>query len=110
MRANRKTLSSRHLRSFAHRRYDAVMSAAPTEIAGHIFTNLAIAARMTLANAGNRRHDLARRAIAALESIMLKKRRLHRMKGAVCRGEAFDCRDLPPLGLGRKRETGKDAP
>ncbi len=68
-----------------------------------------VGTRMTLANAGNGRHNLARRAIAALEGVVLEEGCLDRMQAAVCGRETFDGRDLSALGLRGERQAGKDA-
>src|SRR5438034_6186673 len=56
------------------------IGAAAAQIARHIFADLGVGPGMALLDAGNRRHDLARRAIAALEGIMGEECRLDRMK------------------------------
>jgi len=63
---------------------------------------------MALAHTGHGRHDLARRAIAALESIVIDKSLLHGMQAVILR-QALDGRDGAPDG-GRQGETGKYPP
>ena len=53
---------------------------------------------MPLRYAGDRRHDLARRAVAALEAVMIDKGLLHRVQLVAGTCEAFDCGDLAILG------------
>jgi hypothetical protein len=52
---------------------------------------------MPLAQQRDRGHDLARRAVAALERVVLHERRLHRMQIAVVGGQPFDRGDLTAL-------------
>src|SRR6266542_420656 len=54
---------------------------------------------MALLDAGNRRHDLARRAIAALEGIMGEECRLDRMKIGSASAQAFDGGDRPAIDM-----------
>ncbi len=61
----------------AHGGDDVRIGAAAAEIAGHVFADLVIRAGMALADAGHRRHDLARRAVAALEGVMFEESGLH---------------------------------
>src|SRR5689334_9923509 len=63
---------------------------------------------MTFVNAGDSRHDLPRRTVAALERIMSDERLLHGMKRAVRLRQAFDCGDLLPLCHCSQRQAGKD--
>ena len=72
-------------RACAHRRDDMRIGAAAAEIARHVFADLVVGAGMAFADAGDRRHDLARRAIAALEGVLVEEGRLHRMQRAVRR-------------------------
>lgn len=51
----------------------------------------------------------ARRAVAALERIMIDERLLQRLQRSI-RREAFDRRDRGTIGHDRKREAGIDAP
>src|SRR5438067_1182059 len=66
------------------------VSGAAAEITAHVLADIGIVRRMPLPDAGNRREDLARRAIAALERVLIDERLLHRMELAVDAGEAFD--------------------
>src|SRR5205823_4379681 len=68
---------------------DIRIGGAPAQIAAHIFTNVRVVLGVTFIDAADRRHDLARRAIAALKSVMLDEGLLHRMQFAVV-GDAFD--------------------
>ena len=94
------------LRRLAHRGHDAVVGAAATEVAGHIFADFRIRSRMALTDAGDCRHDLARRAIAALESVLLQEGSLNRVQGSVGPGQSFDRFYLTAFDLGRQGETG----
>jgi hypothetical protein len=59
---------------------------------------------VALGDAGDAGHDLAGRAVAALEGVALDESRLQRMELAALR-EAFDGRDLAPVHEGGKREA-----
>jgi hypothetical protein len=63
---------------------------------------------MAFADTSDRRHDLARRAISALEGVMIEKGGLNRVQRAVFAGNAFDRRHLTALDLGRQGKTGKN--
>src|SRR5215510_3884191 len=60
------------------------------QIAAHVLTDVGIVFRMSFAYAGDRRHDLSWRAVAALECIVVDEGLLHRMRFAGHRGETFD--------------------
>src|SRR5262245_33057948 len=64
---------------------------------------------MTFADAGNRRHDLARRAVTALEGILFEERGLDRMERPVPR-ETLDRRDLAAFDLGGEGQASEHAP
>src|SRR5438034_10991735 len=81
------------------------IGAAAAQIARHIFADLGVGPGMALLDAGNRRHDLARRAIAALEGIMGEEGRLDRMKIASASAQAFDGGDRPALDLRGERQA-----
>ncbi|KJF70196.1 hypothetical protein RP75_27750 [Agrobacterium arsenijevicii] len=85
------------------------VGATPTDIAAHVFADILVSACVTFANTGDGRHDLARRAISALEGIMLDKSGLNRMHHTVGGLQAFDRRDGTALDLGRQGETAQNA-
>jgi hypothetical protein len=91
----------------AHGCDDAVIGSASTEVSGHVFSDFDIRSCMPFTDTGDCRHDLARRAIAALEGVVFEKGFLHRMQGAVVTGNAFDRGYLTVLDLGRQGETGE---
>src|ERR1700757_1164565 len=76
-------------RGLLHRRDDVGIGGATADVAAHIFPDVVLAARMPFAPAGDRRHDLARRAVAALERILVDEGLLHRMQ-SVALGEPLD--------------------
>src|SRR5207248_3003630 len=76
----------------------------------HVFADVGVVAGMVFVDAGDRRHDLARRAVAALEGIMLDKGLLHRVKVAVVIGEPFDRGYRAILHARRERQAGQHAP
>src|ERR1700733_6457551 len=103
---------------------DAVVGAAAAEVAAHPLAQLIMTERYrlrleirsdvtrhALAKLGrhaDRRADLPRRAIAALESVVFDERLLQGMKRARC-AEVLDGRDLPALVLNGQSEAGIDA-
>src|ERR1700734_150733 len=64
---------------------------------------------MALMDAGNRRHDLTRRAIATLQRVVVEKSLLHRVQRAIPRRYALDRRDLASLRLPRERQAAQYA-
>ena len=67
-----------------------------------------VVARVPLFHAADGRHDLARRAIAALEGVVIDEGLLHRMQRSVRTRQPFDGADLMALGRDREREARKD--
>src|SRR5690349_23694265 len=74
-----------------------------------MFANVRIVFGVTVTDAADRRQDLARRAIAALKSVMLDEGLLHRMQFAAV-GDAFDGGHIVTLRGHGKRQTGQHAP
>ena len=64
---------------------------------------------VTLADAGDRGHDLTRGAEAALEGVVFNEGCLHGMQSAAV-GQTFDRRDLAAFRHDGEREAGQDAP
>ena len=94
---------------FLHGLGDALISAATADVAAHQFTDtLGIVARLAFRDEPHGAHDLAGRAIAALEGIVGDEGRLDRMKLAAL-GEPFDGGDLGAVEAGSEREAGIDA-
>src|SRR5262245_51377334 len=85
------------------------IGATAAQIAGHVFADLGIGACMTFLDAGDCRHDLARRAVAALEGILSGKGGLHRVQLGTLRRQTFDSRDRTSLNLCSEREAGENA-
>src|SRR6185437_12126067 len=77
---------------------------AAANVAAHVFTDILIGVGMALAHAGNRRHDLPWRAVAALEGVLFDEGLLHRMQ-PVALGQALDRRDLMIPGGERQCEA-----
>src|SRR6476620_5950785 len=67
-----------------HGGHDVRIGGAAADIAAHIFADVVVIAGMALVHAGNRRHDLSGRTVAALEGILVDEGPLHRMQLAVC--------------------------
>src|SRR5437016_756901 len=65
---------------------------------------------MALAHAGYRREDLARRAIAALECVVVDEGLLHRMQRSIAGCEALDRADGAALRRRREHEAGDHPP
>src|SRR5262249_10586728 len=84
---------------------NADIGAATADVAAHVFADLLGRRCMSLVYAGDRRHDLPRSAVAALQSIMIDERLLHRVQGPVSGRKALDRGYLMPIGLHRKREA-----
>jgi type II secretory pathway predicted ATPase ExeA len=63
---------------------------------------------MSFRDAGNSRHDLAGRAVAALETVMRDEGGLQRVEGVTV-GKAFDRRDGCAVLHDRERQTGVHA-
>src|SRR6476646_6602092 len=70
-----------------HRRLDAIVRAAATDV-GHHRDDVVLARLRIVAEKRRRGHDLARLAVAALRNVELRPRALHRMRAV--RGKAFD--------------------
>ena len=64
---------------------------------------------MSFADARDRRHDLPRRTIAALQGVVIQKRLLDCMQAAVLARDAFDRRDRLTFGLLREHQAGEHA-
>src|SRR5204863_9001261 len=94
--------ASRLARELAHRRDDVHIGAAAAEISAHALADIVVAKLRALApRLVEERHageDLPRRAVAALEGIVLEKGLLHGM-GSVAR-QALDGRDARALERG----------
>jgi hypothetical protein len=86
------------------------MCPATADIAAHVFANLLRRSGATLIYACYRSHDLARRAIAALERIMINEGMLHWMEFAFLWRHAFNRRHLAPISVHRRGQARYDAP
>ena len=121
----RRAASSRVLsEGLGDRVDDAVVRAAAAEVAAHPLAQLVAAERDVLGGEvvgdvarhaarqlrrhGDRRADLPRRAVAALEAVMLDERLLQRVQAVAVR-QALDRGDLAALVLHRQRQAGVDA-
>ena len=71
------------LRGVADRRDDVGIGAAATDISAHPLADFGIGSGMAFLDQCGGRHDLAGRAVAALEAVVMQERRLHRMQFAV---------------------------
>src|SRR4051812_9476019 len=93
----------------AHGRDDVAGGAAAAEIAPHLLANLVVRAGSAFLDCADRRHNLPRCAIAALEGIVLDEGCLHRMQ-PVAFGQALDGGDVAALAHHREGEAGDDTP
>src|SRR5579885_1225796 len=71
-------------------REDVRIGGAAAEIAAHILADLLVAARMPLLDAGDRLQDLSRRAVAALEGVLVDEGLLHGMELSVGSAQPLD--------------------
>ena len=98
------------LRGIEHGCDDARVGAAAADIAAHPLADaLGVVAGLAFAQQADGAHDLARRAVAALEAVMGDEGGLHRMQ-PVAFGEAFDRQDLGAVEADGEREAGIDPP
>src|SRR5439155_939307 len=84
---------------------DVGVGAAAAEISAHVFADISIAAGMAFMHAGDGRHDLSRRAVPALEGIVIDECLLHRVEIAVRLGEPLDRTHGPVLNARGQRQT-----
>src|SRR5258708_15613792 len=95
----RRVTPSCELRALSHRlahRFDDVgISAAPADVAAHLLADIVVGSGMAFVEQADRRADLARGAVAALERVVLHEGRLHRVK-LLAAGDAFDRGDALP--------------
>ena len=88
--------------------HDVRVCAAPAQVAGHKFSNLAVRTGMAFADTCDRGHDLTRSAIAALKSVTFNERRLNGGQFiALC--QALDGSDLLPLSHDCERQTRQNS-
>src|SRR5215475_7119951 len=76
-----------------HRCNDVWIVRTPTQISAHELSDAHVRSRLAVADACDSRHDLAGRAIPALECIMIDKGLLHGMKRGAGRSKTLDRRD-----------------
>ena len=91
------------------RRDDVGIGAAAADVAAHQLADLVGGLRLAFGDQAGGRADLARRAVAALEGVVVDEGLLQRMQRAV-RRQAFDGGDLRAVLHHRQREAGIDAP
>jgi hypothetical protein len=70
---------------------------ATAQVAAHIFPDVCVGCGVSLVDARDGGHNLARGTVAALKSIVVDESLLHRMQRAVRRCKSFDCLDSPAL-------------
>jgi hypothetical protein len=81
----------RSVRDLAARCRDRAIAGAAAEITGERFMHECVVRGLAAVVESEHRHHESRRAEAALSSVGVDKRLLHRMKRAVRRRQAFDC-------------------
>src|ERR671912_1455187 len=86
---------------------DVLVARAATVVALEPLADLLLRRVRVLLKQAHRSHDHARRAIPALQPVLLVERRLHGMPTAVLR-ETLDRRDLTPIGLHREHRARLD--
>src|SRR5438045_2509876 len=91
-----------------HRRDDAGVGAAAADVSAHAFPNIVVVGAAGFLQQRDGRHDLSRRAVAALEAVAVDEGLLHRVE-PIAFGEALDRRDRLALCRGRERQTRQDA-
>src|SRR5919106_3333126 len=89
---------------------DVRVAGAAAEIAGDGLADLALVGTGAASQQLARRHDDARGAVPALQSVLLPERLLQRMQAVLGVGEPLDRRDLAPVRLRREDRARLDAP
>src|ERR1700756_4168423 len=84
--------------------FDALVTAAAADVAGHRFNYLVVGRFWILYQQRGGLHDLPDLAIAALRDVELAPSLLNRVIAG--RVQAFDRRDLPPDHVGNRGDTG----
>src|SRR5262249_29710740 len=87
---------------------DVRIGTAAADVATHDLADLLVGARPSLRQQRDRRHDLARRAEAALKPIVANERFLHGVQAAVTR-QTLDRRHLAAVALRRPRQARQHA-
>src|SRR5262245_60768104 len=93
----------------AGRRHDVGIGAAAAEVAAHQLADFVAGPGLPLRDQAGRRADLSRRAIAALEGVVLDEGVLQGVQGAIL-GQPLDGRDMRAILHDGKRQAGIDAP
>src|SRR5262245_7181209 len=96
-------------RSLSDGGHDVRIGTAAADVATHELGDLLVGARPSLRQQRDRRHDLARRAKAALKPIVANERLLHRVQATVTR-QALDRRHLAAFALRCQRQARQHAP
>src|SRR4029079_6227855 len=102
------SVTSDRVADVADRRADVRVSGAAAEIPAHPFGDLRVGRSVPLLEQGDRGHQLAGRAEAALEGVVGDEGALHGMKLLVL-GKTLDRGHLTPLACDRERQAGEDA-
>src|SRR5205085_1333797 len=89
---------------------NVVVAAAPADVAGHGLADLLVGARVPVPDHRDRGHDLAGRAEAALETVVLDERLLHRVQLLTVPRETFDRGDLLAVDRSHEGQAGHHPP
>ncbi len=87
---------------------DVLVAGAAADVAGQRLANVVLGRRRMLFQIRRHRHQDARRAIAALQTVMLVHRLLNRIELAAVAREALDGREFVAVGLHRQHQAGAD--
>src|SRR5260370_8397252 len=102
-------VSSSRVADLADGSADVGISGAAAEVAAHPLADLRVAGGVSFFKQSNRRHDLTRRAIAALEGIMGKEGALHGMQLRAL-GQSLDGLHLMPFAGDSKPQPSQPPP
>src|SRR5262245_40868411 len=91
-----------------NRRHDVRVGGAAAEVAAHLLAHLGVGGGAPLGQQRHRAHDLARRAVAALERVLGDEGGLHGMQ-RLAAGQPLDGRDGRALRHDRQRQAGVHA-
>src|SRR4029453_8477784 len=92
-----------------HRFHNVLVAGAPAQVSGEPLTNVGLARIGLMLEEGIGRQQHARRAVAALQAVLIPEALLQRVQFAVCR-EPFDGEDLVAVGLDGSQRKGVHCP
>ena len=83
---------------------DVRIGGAAADVAAHVFADVVVAGGVAFLDAGDRRDDLSRRAVSALEGVLIDEGLLHRMQFVALR-QSLDGGDRLILGSQRQGQA-----